>query len=470
MKLLDLLRAPWAIEPAKLREIQDIYATHLRGDKIDIAAVEARMGRPLASDQQEYSVQGVGVGVLPIEGVIAPKANLFTRISGGASADMLRLQLESAMADTRVRSVVLLIDSPGGSAFGGPELAAAVREYSSIKPIVALAEAQIGSMAYWIGTAANAIFLTGPTVVVGSIGVVMAHDFTPRRDAVAGGQTTEITAGRYKRIDSDKGPLTAEGRAYMQEQADYLYSVFVDAVAANRGVDSDIVLERMADGRVFYGQQAIDAGLADGFMTLDALVEQLSADPAAFSVRRKAQPKAIAAVAVDVLPMPTGAGAALPGTTATLNPTEEPTMSGTQTPPAAPALNRASIEADHPALFAQLRTEFTAAGVAAELQRQKDVRAQSIKGHEALIEKLAADGTTTGPDAAMAVNAAMRSAMAAAEKAHAADAPEALKPSGGGEGGPAAKTKDQQVAEAQAYANEHKVSLIDALKKLGFAA
>nr|SPS05542.1 protein of unknown function [Candidatus Nitrotoga fabula] len=76
MKLLDILTAPWAIDPAKLLEIQAIYATHLRGDKIDIASVEAKIGRPLNSQQLRYFIQD-GVAILPIEGVIAKRMNLF---------------------------------------------------------------------------------------------------------------------------------------------------------------------------------------------------------------------------------------------------------------------------------------------------------------------------------------------------------------------------------------------------------
>lgn len=45
MKLLDIVTGPWAIQPAKLLEIQAIYATHLRGDKIDLEAVEKRQVR-----------------------------------------------------------------------------------------------------------------------------------------------------------------------------------------------------------------------------------------------------------------------------------------------------------------------------------------------------------------------------------------------------------------------------------------
>ena len=66
MSILDILRAPWALQPEKLREIQAIYTTHLRGDKIDIDALEARLGKPLANEKQEYSLHDGGVAVLPI--------------------------------------------------------------------------------------------------------------------------------------------------------------------------------------------------------------------------------------------------------------------------------------------------------------------------------------------------------------------------------------------------------------------
>jgi capsid assembly protease len=96
MKLLDLLTAPWAILPDQLAEIQGIYATHLRGDKIDIAAIEARLGRPLAHEQQDYEVRQGGIAVLTLEGTMAPKANIFSQVSGGISTQMAGLQLESA--------------------------------------------------------------------------------------------------------------------------------------------------------------------------------------------------------------------------------------------------------------------------------------------------------------------------------------------------------------------------------------
>ena len=66
MTLLDILNSAWAIEPGKHAQLREIYAAHVRGEKIDIAAVEASLGRPLAREQQGYTVEN-GVAVIPID-------------------------------------------------------------------------------------------------------------------------------------------------------------------------------------------------------------------------------------------------------------------------------------------------------------------------------------------------------------------------------------------------------------------
>lgn len=457
MTLLDLLNGPWAIVPEKLHELQQIYATHLRGEKIDVAAVEARIGRPLSSDQQEYSVHPGGVAVLELEGVIAPKANLFMRISGGISTQMAQRQIEGAMHDSRVRSILMVLDSGGGSIFGPPEFGGFLHEAAQEKPIITVSPGMLASAAYWIGSSTNAVYVTGPTVHVGSIGVVATHDFTPRRDA---GATTEVTAGRYKRIASDTAPLTEEGRAYLQERVDHLYSVFVDTVAANRGVTSEEVLEHMADGRVFVGQQALDAGLVDGVSTVDALIEQLASNPAQFATRRKA------VFAVAALPSPS-AGAAPQDKTSTRD-EKEPTMPGDNPTP----ITRASFEQDHAPLFAQLKGEFAQLGAQAERERIQAVLAigAQLPGHEKLLNTLAFDGKTTAGEAALAVTQAEGALRTAAATAHANDAPPAAKPSASPEDKGGAGTKAEQAAKAQAYAKEKGISVLAAIKELGFAA
>jgi len=411
MKLLDVITSPWAVLPDQLREIQSIYATHLKGDKIDIAAIEARLGRPLANDQQAYDIRPGGVAVLTLEGVMAPKANLMMQISGGVSTQIANTQIESAIADPRVNALVLAIDSPGGSVFGTPELAATVAELAKIKPIVTVSDATLASAAYWVGSAANAVFISGPTVQVGSIGVVTSHNYDPR----AANTTTEITAGKYKRIASAAAPLSADGRAYIQSQVDHLYSVFVDAVAANRGANVDAVLEHMADGRVFIGQQAVDRGLVDGFATVDVVVQMLAADPGQFAARRKAK--------FNQSAKPAGVLASAQTPAEPVSLTQKPTAKGTP-------MDRETLAQQHPELLAQLQAEFSAAatttGAADERARICAVRAQVLPGHEALIETLAFDGKTTGPEAAMAVLAAEKQQRTTQAAALASDAPPPL--------------------------------------------
>ncbi|MEO8153569.1 MAG: S49 family peptidase [Rhizobacter sp.] len=376
MKLLDILTSPWAIQPEKLMEIHAIYATHLRGDKIDIAAVEQRLGRPLANEPKRYEIYA-GVAVLPIEGVVAKRANLFSQISGGVSTEMVARDLADAVNDPAVHSIILHIDSPGGTVDGTQSLASAITAAKALKPTVSLASGTMASAAYWFGSAAQAVYIEDTTTQVGSIGVVGAHVDISGAEAARGVKTTEISAGKYKRIASQYAPLSAEGRQTLQDQIDYTYSLFVNAVAVNRGVSEDKVLSDMADGRVFIGQQAIDAGLVDGVSTLAALVAQLNQERAG-----AAQPK------------PTSKGSAM-------------------------SLTREQLAAQEPALLSAVLAE----GATAERARIQAVESALIPGHEALIASMKFDGKSSGGDAALAVNAAERAARAHAATALANEAP-----------------------------------------------
>lgn len=116
------------------------------------------------------------------------------------------------------------------------------------------------------------------------------------------------------------------------------------------------------------------------------------------------------------------------------------------------------------------RSEGRQLGATAERERIQGVLAvgEGLPGHEKLLGVLAYDGATTPELASMAVLKAEKDARAAAIAAHVGDAPPAAKPSAA----PAdtgAKTKAQQVVEAQAYASENKTDLVTALKKLGYA-
>lgn len=275
MRTIDVMNSPWAITPEKLREIQSVYAAHLRGEKGDFAAIEAKLGRSMGNERSPYTVTD-GVAVISLEGVIAKRMNLFTQISGGTSTELATQDLRAALADVDVKSIVLMMDSPGGTVDGTQALSDQIYAARRVKPIVALASGIMASAAYWIGSAAQAVYVAEQTTIVGSIGVVTSHVDMSGAEAQKGVKTTEIYAGKFKRIASSYSPLTDDGRTSIQEQVDYLYSIFVGDVAKNRGVSVEAVLGTMADGRLFTGLQSIAAGLADGVATLDGLIYRMS--------------------------------------------------------------------------------------------------------------------------------------------------------------------------------------------------
>jgi len=275
MRVIDVLNSPWAIIPDKLQEIQAIYATHLRGDKIDIKALEIKLGQPLQKKEQGYETID-GVAVIAVDGVISKRMNLFSQISGGASTELIGRDIRQALADPEAHSLLLQVDSPGGTVDGTQELAQMVYGARGAKPIVTYVDGMMASAAYWIGSAADAAYIGADTAQVGSIGVVASHTDYSRREEMLGMKTTEIYAGKFKRIASLYKPLSEDGKQYIQDMVDYLYSVFVADVAKQRGTDTETVLTNMADGRVFTGRQAVEAGLVDGVATMDQLIAQLN--------------------------------------------------------------------------------------------------------------------------------------------------------------------------------------------------
>lgn len=451
MRLFEVVTGPWALTPDALVQLQQIYLAHLEGDRVDIEALEAKMGRELDNRQATYQVVR-GVGVLPVTGVMAQKANLFMRVSGMASTQMLEAQLAQMVKDPEVRGIALPIDSPGGSVFGTPEFAAAIYAASQVKPVIAHTDAVMASASYWAGSGASEIVISGPTVVVGSLGIITRHVDVSKQNEARGMVVTDISSGKYKAITSGNGPLPAAGREYIQAQCDYLYTIFVDTVAKHRGVDAGTVLADMAEGRIFTGQQAIDAGLADSVASLDEVIDRLASAKGPLPRRRRAaSPK----------PSTTLKGPAMEQHQAT---TPEP-------------ITRASLERDHAALFAQLRKDFQAeghaagliAGATAERERIQAVLAQDPGGHAELVRGLAFDGKTSGPEAAVAVVNAERQARLKGGQQHQADAPpaaphatapaqEQTKP----------KTRQQMTDEAKAYAKEHNVTFVAACQALGF--
>lgn len=176
MKILDVLTAPWAISPEKLTEIKAIYRTHFRGEKIDWKAMETKVGLVFSSIKDAPLYDTVeGVAVIDITGILTKSLSFFSFLFGGTSMRDVADAFIAAMTDEEITSIMLHIDSPGGTVDGTQELADLIFAARGQKPIMAYSDGQITSAAYWIGSAADAIYLSGDTVMAGSIGVVATH-------------------------------------------------------------------------------------------------------------------------------------------------------------------------------------------------------------------------------------------------------------------------------------------------------
>lgn len=373
MRLLDIMTSPWAIIPSKLREIRGVYITHMRGEKIDLKKIKMNTPAAITEMPDPYTTVG-GVAVIAVEDVLTKSRSFFSFLFGGTSMRDIADAVSVAIDDPQIHSIVLQIDSPGGTVDGTESLVNHISSARGKKPIVAYADGIMASAAYWVGAAADKIFISGDTTEVGSIGVVATHIDVSKQDEMYGEKYTEISAGKYKRIASIHKPLSDEGRSYIQDQVDHIYQVFIDSVASLRGRSVEQTL-KSADGRIFIGKAAVDAGLVDGIATLNEIINQLEEDNKMDKIEIKGKFPDIYSMIV-----------------------EEGRVAGL-----AEGIEQGKIDG-----LSAGRAEGMVEGAEAERKRIKDIEAVSVKGYDDIIESMKFDGSKTAADAKDAILEAVR--------------------------------------------------------------
>jgi signal peptide peptidase SppA len=186
--------------------------------------------------------------------------------------------MDVLMHDESVKGVILDIFSPGGMAYGAPELAEKIFSYRGTKPIIAVANPMAASGAYWLAAAADRVVMT-PSGDVGSVGVLWEHISFSEANEREGIKATVIrsTDSPYKAEGTDLEPLSDEAKQNMQMRADEIHARFVSDLARFRGVTAAHVLENFGKGRVVDAKRAVQAGMVDKVMTLQEVVGKLGA-------------------------------------------------------------------------------------------------------------------------------------------------------------------------------------------------
>jgi len=269
--LTAALETPWEVLPATLAIVAEVLALRIEGTRLSEQEIQARIG---GGKRPTVAYASGGLAVIPLYGVIMPRATLMSQLSGGASLEQFQATLKQAVADPDIGSILLDIDSPGGSTSLVSETAALIRSAREEKPIVAIANTLAASAAYHLASQGTEVIVS-PSGLVGSIGVFTIHEDLSRFLEKLGVKPTLISAGRYKTEGHMYEPLTAEAKAATQAIVDDVYSLFVDDVAAGRGVEASAVENGFGEGRLVTAKNAVKEGMADRVATLDETISRM---------------------------------------------------------------------------------------------------------------------------------------------------------------------------------------------------
>lgn len=217
--------------------------------------------------KKPYKVQD-GVAYMGISGPMTKNLNSMAAMLGGTSTKMAVEALKAAAADKSVKSVMFVMDTPGGTVDGTFDLAEAVRLIGRQKPIDGYAEDNCCSAGYVVLSQMRNVW-ANQNAVVGSIGVyTMLTDLTGR-DKQQGIKRHVVYSGKHKAIGVPGREVTDEHLAKMQEKVDAMMALFVKFVAKGRGL-SESQLARVATGDTWVGMQAKRVGLIDDVKTIEA--------------------------------------------------------------------------------------------------------------------------------------------------------------------------------------------------------
>ncbi len=170
-------------------------------------------------------------------------------------------ELKEYVEDSTVKAIVLRIESPGGSVAPAQEIYKEVRKAVEKKKVLVSMGSVAASGGYYIASPATRI-IANPGTLTGSIGVIMEIPNIEGLMNKLGIKTEVVKSGSYKDIASIFRGIKKEEKEILQGVLDNVHEQFILAVAEGRNMSAEDV-RKIADGRVFTGEQALKTGLVD---------------------------------------------------------------------------------------------------------------------------------------------------------------------------------------------------------------
>ncbi|MDD2728180.1 S49 family peptidase [Malikia sp.] len=250
---------------------------------------------------------GTGVAQIGIYGPLVARTGNLKLCTQMTAYESLGQELDAALADSSVYRIVLDVDSNGGDSTGAFEAADRIRAANLIKPVHAIVHFSAFSGGYLLASAAGEVSVSQSSGL-GSIGVIAQHMDVSRAMDSAGVTVTTVYRGARKADLSPTSPLSDGARAALDGQLDRIYHQFTTSVAAFRSIPLQAVAA--TDAGLYFGQAAIDAGLADRLETPQEAFDRIvvlaaedrakarAAAPDPFTVSTQAQRMRMAAAAM----------------------------------------------------------------------------------------------------------------------------------------------------------------------------
>ncbi len=197
------------------------------------------------------------VAVIPVSGLISDSEAVID-------------SLKKFGKDNSVKAIVLRINSPGGGVAPSQEIFEEVRKLDARKPVLTSMGAMAASGGFYIAVATRKVY-ANPGTMTGSIGVIMPFMNVKNLVEKIGLKGMTVKSGQFKDIGSPLRDMTPQEQALLQGVVDNVHLQFVNAVADGRRLPRDEVM-KIADGRIFTGEQAMALGLVDALGNLEDAV------------------------------------------------------------------------------------------------------------------------------------------------------------------------------------------------------
>ncbi|MBR0824775.1 signal peptide peptidase SppA [Bradyrhizobium manausense] len=183
------------------------------------------------------------------------------KIDGLIRSDSERVEALERLENSRAAAVIVHINSPGGTTAGSEQLYDSLVRLKAKKPLVVVVEGLAASGGY-IGAIASDHIIAQQSSLVGSIGVLFQYPNVAELLKTIGVKVEEVKSSPLKAAPNGFEPTSPEARAALDALVKDSFAWFKGLVKERRGMD-DTQLEKVADGRVFTGRQAVDLKLID---------------------------------------------------------------------------------------------------------------------------------------------------------------------------------------------------------------